>query len=264
MNFNPRSPWGERLLQSRLVQVILSFQSTLSVRRATQLILQVSFHLLQFQSTLSVRRATWLLFFYYKYLSDFNPRSPWGERPLLPVPLDLPLGISIHALREESDNLALRRLIFLSEFQSTLSVRRATEIIFCRAFLFFEFQSTLSVRRATLISCISSNCSGVFQSTLSVRRATLAIFFLKRLRLISIHALREESDKLSTLANSLISDFNPRSPWGERPVSIKLTSCKNRFQSTLSVRRATYIKQCICKTNNHFNPRSPWGERHLT
>ena len=34
---------------------------------------------------------------------DFNPRSPWGERPKLPVPKRWLVNISIHALREESD-----------------------------------------------------------------------------------------------------------------------------------------------------------------
>ena len=56
-----------------------------------------------------------------------------------------------------------------------------------------------------------------FQSTLSVRRATSPILALFRSSKISIHALREESDKALPL----------------------LTAMKVGFQSTLSVRRAT-------------------------
>ena len=56
-----------------------------------------------------------------------------------------------------------------------------------------EFQSTLSVRRATLGgSAVMVN--RLFQSTLSVRRATRRGTRSKRPVLISIHALREESD----------------------------------------------------------------------
>ena len=57
--------------------------------------------------------------------------------------------ISIHALREESDSLFAVCLAFDFLFQSTLSVRRATNhslLFFCHLAI---FQSTLSVRRAT-------------------------------------------------------------------------------------------------------------------
>ena len=131
-----------------------------------------------------------------------------------------------------------------------------------------------------IVSCIE------FQSTLSVRRATLitdnAVITLK----ISIHALREESDKLLSIDTSSSGDFNPRSPWGERPstasnggmytlISIhalreesdKKFLCINNqlfaFQSTLSVRRATnnmgtqndlkYISiHALCHNNARF------------
>ena len=56
------------------------------------------------------------------------------------------------------------------------------------------FQSTLSVRRAT--SGMSDYISEIiFQSTLSVRRATREFRSLDSKGYISIHALREESDR---------------------------------------------------------------------
>ena len=56
-----------------------------------------------------------------------------------------------------------------------------------------EFQSTLSVRRATL-GLVSGISVRIFQSTLSVRRATPKELMTVRDLPISIHALREESD----------------------------------------------------------------------
>ena len=80
------------------------------------------------------------------------------------------LLISIHALREESDSSTTATSSAPSSFQSTLSVRRATDLAAERDTPFI-FQSTLSVRRATLVS-----------------NPTLEALY------ISIHALREESD----------------------------------------------------------------------
>ena len=58
-----------------------------------------------------------------------------------------------------------------------------------------KFQSTLSVRRATRTRKMVRRSPYPFQSTLSVRRATelLAVGALEHL--ISIHALRKESDR---------------------------------------------------------------------
>ena len=80
-NFNPRSPWGERL------------------KGGVNMLSKI-----KFQSTLSVRRATMDLMGEFMLGIDFNPRSPWGERPLRPNSRGLKKTISIHALREESDS----------------------------------------------------------------------------------------------------------------------------------------------------------------
>ena len=109
INFNPRSPWGER---------------------------PDGFHRPNYTQ------------------SDFNPRSPWGER----------LSVIFFAA-------------FCAKFQSTLSVRRATIDLKKEIAFLMPFQSTLSVRRAT------DNPSKVkirtrFQSTLSVRRATTCLILL--------------------------------------------------------------------------------------
>ena len=122
---------------------------------------------------------------------------------------------------------------WVSIFQSTLSVRRATPI-FDETYRAKLFQSTLSVRRAT--NLLRKNFDGTrFQSTLSVRRATLQLAGEVRHADISIHALRKESDT------------------GERRQMAKLLL----FQSTLSVRRATASGTTTPATIKDFNPRSP-------
>ena len=156
------------LISARWVSI---FQSTLSVRRATNL-LRKNFDGTRFQSTLSVRRATQAKTHIWR-----------------------PQNISIHALRKESDPRLGEVDSQVCEFQSTLSVRRATGLV-VGAFVgdgisihalrkesdspwslpraaTEPFQSTLSVRRATRPPTMSdTNC--IFQSTLSVRRATHA------------------------------------------------------------------------------------------
>ena len=130
---------------------------------------QIDFGIVRFQSTLSVRRATLRM-------------GVSGGNRLISIhalreesDLDLAFAsagvdISIHALREESDEYTVDPRQWVGVFQSTLSVRRAT------------------INRGRL--CLEE----IFQSTLSVRRATRIIAACGMRHVISIHALREESD----------------------------------------------------------------------
>ncbi len=83
--------------------------------------------------------------------------------------------ISIHALREEGDRDYLTSNRILPLFLSTPSARRATQD---------NQQGVLSA---------------VFLSTPSARRATLSIILPSYQFMISIHALREEGDKRSSV-----------------------------------------------------------------
>ena len=179
----------QRILDAGLA---MEFQSTLSVRRATftpTLDLAVSI----FQSTLSVRRATHdghstvggSIFQSTLSVRRATPEHPEGHARNM---------ISIHALRKESDRLWNHHASHPQRFQSTLSVRRATGSPYF-AIVQFVFQSTLSVRRATGLVVGAFVGDG-----------------------ISIHALRKESD----------------SPWSLPRAATE------PFQSTLSVRRATH------------------------
>ena len=118
------------------------------MRRATRQVYKDFIDKTLFQSTLSMRRAT---------------------RRVRPVRGHM--GISIHALHEESD--------LASRFGGTPWQWR--------------FQSTLSMRRAT-VSCYGRISISGFQSTLSMRRATRRQKRSTARLPISIHALHEESD----------------------------------------------------------------------
>ena len=100
---------------------------------------------------------------------------------------------------------------------------------------------------------------------------------------ISIHAPRGGSDQLRLIYANANTNFNPRSPWGERLGNLMRQISNMRFQSTLPVGGATCWRQAtlsasmisihaprggsdpthtsIDRTLNYFNPRSPWGER---
>ena len=124
-----------------------------------------------FQSTLSVRRATLHEDDIQSIIRNFNPRSPWGERP-----------------KPQS-----KRALDIHQFQSTLSVRRAT--IFAIRFTKYLFISIHALREESdpTTQYKGGNKFG-FQSTLSVRRATGGTLSVYDIPNISIHALREESD----------------------------------------------------------------------
>ena len=100
---------------------------------------------------------------------------------------------------------------------------------------------------------------------------------------ISIHAPRMGSDAFSSFCLARQTDFNPRSPHGERQYGKMVTVLKSKFQSTLPAWGATEMAhrqlsqhqisihaprmgsdqrgrlriRCRC----YFNPRSPHGER---
>ena len=186
----------------------LRFQSTLSVRRATQRLdpiqsrADISIHALREESDhLTTRPLPTRIISIHALREESDQRiwrSGWCKRISIhalreesDLSMSRTLGflpISIHALREESDSRSISQKPGSSAFQSTLSVRRATRL-------------TFRMRGA-----------GRFQSTLSVRRATPHLVSSGSLCDISIHALREESDAIPLCKICPITHFNPRSP----------------------------------------------------
>ena len=162
------------------------FQSTLSMRRATNRPCEIRSHVPPFQSTLSMRRAT--------------HHAP-SDRPTAPI--------SIHALHEESDP-SMRRACWRLRI-SIHALHEESDTCATWLMIIGEFQSTLSMRRAT-ISQSKVIPSLEFQSTLSMRRATYSTSYVRDNAAISIHALHEESDLSQRSTRPAHSDFNPRSP----------------------------------------------------
>ena len=125
------------------------FQSTLSMRRATTGSPYFAMVQSVFQSTLSMRRATRWLSLGDAFPVRISIHALHEESDEMYGITDEQLEISIHALHEESDLMPSRKLILISRFQSTLSMRRATMPTLNEWFA-QTFQSTLSMRRATV------------------------------------------------------------------------------------------------------------------
>ena len=259
MNFYPRPPRGGRHDYDDLLAYCKQFLSTPSARRATSesAPLRTTF---RFLSTPSARRATITrllqildrLYFYprpprggrrlcisfWNRFGYFYPRPPRGGRRLTSKSGAGSTTISIHALREEGDEDAEAYRTRLSIFLSTPSARRATAATKGggQAMLFL---STPSARRAT------AGCAG------TVQRGAISIHALReegdrvsgrrrtRLRTISIHALREEGDTRKASNISSTSYFYPRPPRGGRRSCAACGRISSVFLSTPSARRAT-------------------------
>ncbi len=126
--FNPCSPCGERLNNLAASDYSIKFQSMLPVRGATSLSPanfrhhRISIHAPRAGSDSTTSRST-------PWIRNFNPCSPWGERPVGGVGRDFPRGISIHAPRAGSDFAAPEATDAAAKFQSMLPVRGATPIL---------------------------------------------------------------------------------------------------------------------------------------
>ena len=194
---------------------------------------------------------------YTKFLSTPSARRATSSRCAL---LSQP-AISIHALREESDQGRAAAAASTMQFLSTPSARRATAqtpkqgrvkhdfyprpprgerraaggcLISLR-----EFLSTPSARRATILCEISARLRSISIHALREESDLTALVQGLAKGQISIHALREESDPQSWQTASLLPNFYPRPPRGERPRDYHRTADTSLFLSTPSARRAT-------------------------
>ena len=240
-NFNPRSPCGERpwRLDARVRVRQISIHAPRvgsdegQARNARQHDISIHAPRVGSDATALSRRGR---------AFHFNPRSPRGS--------DAGHGVWIRATTRCSGAWNFNPRSLCGERRSALSNATASS----------EFQSTLHVRGATSRSRFSA-LPRLFQSTLPVRGATRDPHDVVRQRHISIHAPCAGSDFASRIlsahaasfqstlpvrgATAFVSwlqdgqtDFNPRSPRGERPA-------KNQERGK----------------HMHFNPRSPRGER---
>ena len=136
--------------------------------------------------------------------SYFYPRSPCGERRRLRQTFNVKRIISIHALLAESDPDDTDNAAREEEFLSTLSLRRATNVVLLPEPFFPNFypRSPCGERRILLLKL---SILTKFLSTLSLRRAT----------------------KSQSSRTGVRKYFYPRSPCGERPA--ELTTLVNKL-----------------------------------
>ena len=123
------------------------------------------------------------------------------------------------------------------------------------------FQSTHSLRSATIQSCCTGNPAEVSIHALLAEcdRAAISDFLVCS---VSIHALLAECDSDYRESVRLQNRFNPRTPCGVRPEWGKTRFCRKRFQSTHSLRSATFSHLNKWGWFQGFNPRTPCGVRH--
>ena len=168
----------------------------------------------------------------------FYPRPPRGERLGAAPEEPEQKEISIHALREESDQYPCWRI---PERRISIHALREESDKVVGALLPLSFNFYPRPPRGE-------------RPPASVHTAQQAI--------ISIHALREESDPSSYFALYLVLYFYPRPPRGERRAvrtACALLFCK--FLSTPSARRATMVWERLTAPDRYFYPRPPRGER---
>ena len=147
-------------------------------------------------------------------------------------------------------------------FLSTLSLRRATVLALCSCGGACDFypRSPCGERPDTSIIILDEY---QFLSTLSLRRATDDLQVPASVSKISIHALLAESDRLIPSLSTMLFDFYPRSPCGER-----LYANFSGFYWWIISIHALLAESDGCqrpceRPTTNFYPRSPCGERHI-
>ena len=217
--------------------------------------------------------------------SDFYPRSPCGERHIIPIRVCVTAPISIHALLAESDLapqvvgvvlvISIHALLAESDWRAGPPTAGPAAISI-HALLAEsdlpgprlcpsrgQFLSTLSLRRATFDD-LQVPASVSFLSTLSLRRATFQGpgFVRHGVNFYPRSPCGERRGGRKALPCDC--DFYPRSPCGERRFPVSAHRLDGGFLSTLSLRRATVLFCAPSIQPDHFYPRSPCGERRLT
>ena len=100
-----------------------------------------------------------------------------------------------------------------------------------------------------------------FQSTHPLRDATVSPTIWFAVGNISIHAPLTGCDHNRKHTRYTYSYFNPRTPYGMRPVLKAQSKNLNSFQSTHPLRDATIDVSFTSPPYNNFNPRTPYGMR---
>ena len=213
-HFNPRSPCGERPQFGTSWVSASDFNPRSPCGERPVLQDKKDMYINLFQSTLPVWGATGSPYSVRVTWTYFNPRSPCGERPV--GVCSLPMGSHFNPRSPCGE----RRQSFEPACIYSLISIHAPRVGSDRRLRIKEVFSNISIHAPRVGS----------DTTLSI---------LLRTTLISIHAPRVGSDGYGTFLRESPTNFNPRSPCGERPTSSGFASAHPSY----------------------FNPRSPCGER---
>ena len=258
--FNPRSPHGERR-SGRFPQQSgqTAFQPTLPARGAT-LDETKNIAIVNNFNPRSPHGERHYLVSSSTHLIYFNPRSPHGERHFQRETFHLHQCISTHAPRTGSDlprwALALRPNDFNP--RSPHGERRLSAPTAPRKPSHFNPRSPHGERQS---QHHRKEDAVRFQPTLPARGATNLDTDGFQREMISTHAPRTGSDLTCVRNLQRSTNFNPRSPHGERRASCLEQFDFEEFQPTLPARGATRYPHPGRYAQHHFNPRSPHGER---
>ena len=172
-------------------------------------------------------------------VTDFNPRSPCGERPAASSGKGEGQRISIHAPRAGSD------IAHKSKFVNTKSI----SIHAPRA------GSDAGTKNLPQIGHEHFNPRSPCGERLHQgnRRGFIAC--------ISIHAPRAGSDDVFPTISRVALQFQSTLPVRGATRQKYFIFAVKKFQSTLPVRGATGVAKLVEKGSQNFNPRSPCGER---
>ena len=240
-DFNPRSPCGERLLDAdeERIDDLISIHAPLA--GSDYLGRHDHGQWPAFQSTLPLRGATKQKGEDLLDISNFNPRSPCGERRNAIQQRIYLIKISIHAPLAGSDILV--HFLFPDSRISIHAPLAGSDGT-------FEADPTYSMDFNPRSPCgerpnsdEDEGRNGIFQSTLPLRGATTGTGYIPADVPISIHAPLAGSDHGVQGFKPCKTNFNPRSPCGERRNKTAEIAGNNLFQSTLPLRGATVIGQ---------------------
>ena len=214
----------------------------------------------RFLSTLSLRRATRLFLEIYTLFKNFYPRSPCGERRVVHVAQDPSPGrISIHALLAESD------LIHITQYSmckiSIHALLAESDILGnpCAGCPAISIHALLAESDGCRIEHDAAVAYDFYpRSPCGERHETDYTMYLED----NFYPRSPCGERQTSAAYSQKKYyFYPRSPCGERLASAWAMSETLVFLSTLSLRRATARARRSWLWYPHFYPRSPCGER---
>ena len=216
--------------------MIYTFLSTLSLRRATNASLSL-FANNSFLSTLSLRRATLSMPSGNTSSLNFYPRSPYGERRCWRWEFQHPYHFYPRSPYGERPTNVAGSPLATRSFLSTLSLRRATG----------QTTTKLTARYISIHALLTE--SDAWNR------------FTQRRDFISIHALLTESDLGNVEAALLMWNFYPRSPYGERRVTVLGIQHRTGISIHALLTESDLWVLMGGLSCDYFYPRSPYGER---